>query len=107
MSLSEKITSLRTMLDSAESEIKSLEGGRKASSARARKSLQSIKTECHGLRKGITNHVKSMETKTRVKKTDEPQPVEPEPVEPEPEEEPMPTSPPELKRSRTKKIPKE
>ena len=101
MSLSEKITSLRTMLTEAESEIKSLEGGRKASSARARKSLQSIKTECHGLRKGVTNYVKSMETKTRVKK--EAEPVEPQPESPKLEEEPMPDKPLKLKRSRAVK----
>jgi len=100
MSLSDKITSLRTMLDSTESEIKSLEGGRKASSARARKSLQSIKTECHGLRKGITNHVKSMETKTRVKKE---VPVEQVVEAKSPEEEPMPDKPLKLKRARAVK----
>ena len=49
MSLQEQIN---TMLDTAKSEIHSLEGGRKASSARARKSLQQIKT--HSLKKGIT-----------------------------------------------------
>jgi hypothetical protein len=68
MSLSDSITSLRTMLDSAETEIKSLEGGRKASSARARKSLQTIKTSCHGLRKQITDHTKGLPTKARAKK---------------------------------------
>ena len=46
------------MLDNAESETKSLEGGRKASSARARKSLQNIKTSCHNLRKAVTQHTK-------------------------------------------------
>ena len=99
MSLSEKITSLRTMLDAAESEIKSLESGRKASSARARKSLQSIKTECHGMRKEITEHVKKLPTKTRVKKEEV---VEPEPEVKEPEE-PMPDKPPKLKRARSVK----
>ena len=87
MSLSENITSLRTMLDSAENEIKSLEGGRKASAARARLSLQKIKKNCHMLRKDITTHTKAIPTKTRVKKVVEP--VEPEPVEPEPEPEPV------------------
>ena len=80
MNLSNSITSLRTMLDNAEVEIKSLENGRKASSARARKSLQNIKNSCHNLRKAVTIHTKALPTKTRVKK-DEPEPVEP--VEPE------------------------
>ena len=85
MSLSESITSLRTMLDTAENEIKSLELGRKASSARARKSLQNIKTASHVLRKEITAHTKSLPTKSRSKKV-EPEPAEVvEPVvEPEP-----------------------
>ena len=82
MSLSDSITSLRTMLDTAENEIKSLELGRKASSARARKSLQNIKTASHVLRKEITAHTKSLPTKSRSKKVE----VEPaevvEPAEP-------------------------
>ena len=60
------------MLDTAETEIKSLEMGRKASSARARKSLQNIKTASHVLRKEITAHTKSLPTKSRSKKTVEP-----------------------------------
>lgn len=85
-SLQEQITSIRTMLDSAESEIRSLEGGRKASSARARKSLQSIKTNAHTLRKSITETVKSLPTKTRAKKPEltEAGEAEPTPTEPEP-----------------------
>ena len=70
MSLSDSITSLRTMLDTAENEIKSLELGRKASSARARKSLQNIKTASHVLRKEITAHTKSLPTKSRSKKVE-------------------------------------
>ena len=75
MSLSTSITSLRTMLDTAENEIKSLELGRKASSARARKSLQNIKMTSHSLRKQITAHTKSLPTKPRSKKVVEPEPV--------------------------------
>jgi len=68
MSLIDSITSLRTQLDNAESEIKSLSGGKKASAARARKSLQTIKSSCHTMRKSITDHTKGMVTKPRVKK---------------------------------------
>ena len=74
MSLSQSITSLRTMLDIAENEIKSLESGRKASAARARKSLQSIKTNCHILRRDITLFTKELPTKSRC---DEPNSMEP------------------------------
>ena len=84
MSLSDSITSLRTMLDTCENEIKSLESGRKASSARARKSLQNIKTASHSLRKDITTHTKALPTKSRSKKTVEPAEVV-EPAEPTPE----------------------
>ena len=45
-----------------------LQSGRKASSARARKSLQQIKTQAHALRKGITETTKAMAVKPRVKK---------------------------------------
>lgn len=75
MSLSESIISLRNMIDSAESEIKSLLGGRKASAARARKSLQDIKTSCHSLRKEITEYTQNLPIKSRVKKVVEPEPV--------------------------------
>ena len=100
MSLSTSITSLRTMLDTAENEIKSLELGRKASSARARKSLQNIKTASHVLRKEITAHTKSLPTKSRTKK------VEPEPVvEPtEPVVEPPTPKPVKKKVTRPRKI---
>jgi hypothetical protein len=70
MSLNESITSLRTMLDSAENEIKSLEGGRKASSARARLSLQQIKKASHTLRKDIITHSKALPVKKRVPKSE-------------------------------------
>ena len=109
MSLSEQITGLRTMLDNAESEIRSLEGGRKASSARARKSLQNIKTTCHGLRKSVTEHTKTLPTKPRVKREilcPSHVAVEAEAVEVAPVEELTP-SPPKLKRARAKKVAKE
>jgi TolA-binding protein len=67
MNLSESTTQMRVALDTAEAEIKSLEGGRKAASARARKSLQSIKGDAHTLRKAITNHTKGMPVKSRAK----------------------------------------
>jgi hypothetical protein len=68
MSLIDSITSLRTQLNNAELEIKSLANGKKASSVRARKSLQTIKLGCQVLRKSVTDHTKGMTTKTRTKK---------------------------------------
>ena len=70
-SLSEQIMLMKNELEAAEREIKSLEGGRKASAARARKSLQSLKNSSHGLRKSIVEHTKSLPTKSRVRKSPE------------------------------------
>jgi small-conductance mechanosensitive channel len=85
MSLSESIVAMRNMLQQAEAEIKNLEGGRKASSAKARKQLQSIKMASHSLRKAISEHSNSLPTKPRVKKTVTiAEPVEAESI-PEPE----------------------
>ena len=53
------------MVENCEREIKSLEGGRKASSARARKSLQNIKSTSHSLRKNIMTHTKALPVKRR------------------------------------------
>jgi hypothetical protein len=68
MSLFESITILKSQLDAAEKEINALQGGRKASSSRARKSLMSVKSGSHDLRKQIMLHTKSMEVKKRIPK---------------------------------------
>jgi hypothetical protein len=101
--LSESIISLRSMLDTAEIEIKSLESGKKAASSRSRKSLQNIKTGSHALRKQITQFSKGLPTKPRAKK----EIICPshaavdagniEPDEPEPEVKPKPTKKPRKK----------
>ena len=67
-SLSEQILLMRQSLENVERELKSLESGKKASAPRARKSLQSLKNSSHALRKQITDSVKTMPTKKRVKK---------------------------------------
>lgn len=67
-SLSDQILLMRQSLDATEKELKALEGGRKASAPRARKSLQALKQSSHQLRKQITDSVKSMPTKKRTKK---------------------------------------
>ena len=98
-SLSQSITSIRTRLDNAEKEVKSLECGKKASSARARKSLQNIKTNCHSLRKNITEHTKSIPIKSKCKIPE----TIPETVEETVEELP---DPPKLEREQTMAKPK-
>jgi len=75
-SFSEKISSLRTMVDMCESEIKSLEAGKKTSSVRARKCLQDIKMTSHAMRKDVTDFTKSLPIKSRSSKVVES--VEPE-----------------------------
>jgi hypothetical protein len=95
MSLSNQINELKILVSQCESEITSLESGRKASSSRARKSLQAIKGSAHTMRKMITETTKALPTKTRAKKAPvvaEPERVEVEPaveVEPEPLIEPV------------------
>ena len=65
MSLTESISSIKAHLTTAESELNSLQAGKKASSGRARKSLQHIKQLAHLLRKQIIEHTKSLPTKKR------------------------------------------
>ena len=59
------ISEIKMQLEVAEREIASLEGGRKASAARARKSLQIIKGLAHALRKQIVEYSKGLPTKKR------------------------------------------
>jgi len=65
MSLTESISSIKAHLTTAESELTSLQAGKKASSGRARKSLQHIKQLAHLLRKQIIEHTKGMVVKER------------------------------------------
>jgi hypothetical protein len=59
------ISEIRMQLETAEREIASLEGGRKASAARARKALQIIKGLSHALRKQVVEYSKNLPTKKR------------------------------------------
>ena len=59
------ISEIKMQLEVAEKEIASLEVGRKASAARARKSLQIIKGLAHTLRKQIVEFSKGLPTKKR------------------------------------------
>ena len=70
---------IRMQLEVAEKEILSLEGGRKASAARARKSLQIIKGLAHTLRKNIVEYSRLLPVK---KRAGEPEVAEAEPIVP-------------------------
>ena len=109
MSLTEQILLMRKSLDETEKELKALEGGRKASAPRARKSLQSLKQSSHQLRKQITDSVKSMPTKKRTKKEEvnvlDAKMSQVEEPETEPEEE-KPKADSTVKKARTKRVPK-
>lgn len=102
MSLSEQVLLMRQSLDECERELKSLEGGRKASAPRARKSLQNLKTSSHSLRKQIVEHTKSLPIKSRTKKVKIVEPT-PEPVE-EPEQEDKKASTKKAKPKKSKKV---
>jgi len=82
VSLSEQIIKMQVMLDTAKKEVHALEGGKKSSSARARKSLQNIKTSSHIMRKNITEHSKTIPVKKRVPKPAVAEPVADPPSEP-------------------------
>ena len=56
---------LKANVDNLEKELMALEGGKKASSARSRKCLQTIKAQSFNMRKDITNYTKSLPTKKK------------------------------------------
>ena len=62
-----KIAELNAAVSAAGVEIASLNGGRKASAARARASLQKVKTVAQSLRQDIMLHVKAMPVKAKTK----------------------------------------
>ena len=73
--LSESINNIRAHLTTAEAELTSLVAGKKASSGRARKSLQQIKQLSHLLRKQIIEHTKALPTRKRTAIVAEEQPA--------------------------------
>ena len=65
--LEDRIVVLRNYLDTAEQEVKSLKGGRKASSARSRKALMELKRGSHELRKSVMQFQRDLPTKSKPK----------------------------------------
>ena len=75
--LSQSIAELKTLIGQCETELTSLQAGRKASAARVRSSLQQIKTLSHKMRGDIMIYTRELPTKTRTKKNIEPIEAEP------------------------------
>ena len=84
MSLSDKVASIRSHLETAQREVQALEGGKKASAPRARKSLQEVKKLSHELRKVIVEHLKSVKGVKEVKVVKPAETLPPPPPSPEP-----------------------
>lgn len=86
MDLEQQLNELKTHMTNCEAELLLLKSGRKASSARLRKSLMNIKTGAHGMRSKTTEFTRALPTKTRAKKQ-EVVITPPEIIQPEPEPE--------------------
>jgi hypothetical protein len=67
-SLNDSIVGMQGMLDNAKLEITSFDSGNKSAAARARKSLQNIKSASHTMRKDIMSKAKTIPVKPRAKK---------------------------------------
>ena len=68
MSLSNQIAVIQTHLNDAKSNVERLENDNvKASASKARMSLLKIKNDCHELRKQITDTLKTIPSKRRVR----------------------------------------
>ena len=111
-SLSDQVLIMKKNLEEVEEHLNKLQGGRKASSSKARASLMKLKKDSHQLRADICKYTKELPTKKRTKKEAEVNvldakmsQVEPEP-EPEPEEEePKAVKKPKaVRKSRAKKV---
>ena len=66
-SLTDNFAALKSHLANLENELADLQKGRKASSTRARKLLQTLKNTSHMMRKQIVEHVKTLPVKARVR----------------------------------------
>ena len=88
--LTQSIAELKTLMGQVETELLSLQAGKKASAPRVRASLQKIKALSHSMRTGIMEHVKALPTKTKTKKVE---PVEDDKENVEPVEDVLPVPP--------------
>jgi hypothetical protein len=69
-SLSDQVVLMKQNLSEVEEHLNKLQGGRKASSAKARASLMKLKRDSHSLRGDIMTYTKGMPVKIRAKKAD-------------------------------------
>ena len=67
-SLSESVLLMKQNLAEVEEHLNKLQGGRKASSSKARASLMALKKSSHVLRSDITKYTKELPVKSRTKK---------------------------------------
>ena len=110
MSLSDQVLIMKNNLAEVEEHLNKLQGGRKASSSKARASLMKLKKDSHQLRSDITKYTKGLPTKKRVSKEEVVLPMEEikqlqaEPEETEQEEKPKADST--KKKARTKRTKK-
>ena len=101
-SLSEQVLIMKNNLAEVEEHLNKLQGGRKASSSKARASLMKLKKDSHQLRGDIMKYTKELPVKSRVKKEPIVEQTTPEPeVEPEVEKPKADSS---KKKARTKRI---
>lgn len=98
-SLSEQVLIMKKNLAEVEEHLNKLQGGRKASSSKARASLMKLKKDSHSLRSEIMKYTKELPVKSRVKK----EPIVEQP-EPEPEEEEPVKKPKAVRKFRVKKV---
>lgn len=69
-SLSDQVVLMKQNLSEVEEHLNKLQGGRKASSAKARASLMKLKKDSHLLRGEIMTYTKKMPVKTRARRAD-------------------------------------
>ena len=102
-SLSDQVVLMKQNLTEVEEHLNKLQGGRKASSAKARASLMKLKKDSHALRGDIMKYTKDLPVKSRVKKeTVQVLEGRESQIEPEPEPEVKKTKP--VRKSRVKKV---
>jgi tryptophanyl-tRNA synthetase len=107
-SLSEQVLIMKKNLAEVEEHLNKLQGGRKASSSKARASLMKLKKDSHTLRSDIMKYTKDLPVKSRTKKEEvgieEACQLQTIPESEEPEEKPKADST--VKKARTKRTPK-
>jgi hypothetical protein len=109
-SLSDQLVLMKQNLADVEEHLNKLQGGRKASSAKARASLMKLKKDSHSLRGEIMTYTKAMPVNARTKKAENVPIEEARQLQAIPEEEPdavveeKPKAKPKIRKSRAKKV---